>query len=148
MHRESCFLGFETGGGVVVDIAPSPGNLIFNVTHNFFSVHWNAHSGGVFFYMLNRKYILLYLVSFIYIFLFSFWFIISNHCDFPPFEIHFSCLLCLNPCSNLNEYLHGPLLIDVDKCIGILREPVFWLKYSEQQHAEHLSIERGTPADF
>lgn len=69
MHRESCFLGFETGGGDVVDIAPSPGNLIFNVTHNFFSVHWNAHSGGVFFYMLNRKYILLYLVSFIYSYL-------------------------------------------------------------------------------
>lgn len=147
MHRESCFLGFETGGGDVVDIAPSPGNLIFNVTHNFFSVHWNAHSGGVFILYVKQK-VYFIIFSEFYIFLFSFWFIISNHCDFPPFEIHFSCLLCLNPCSNLKEYLHGPLLIDVDKCIGILREPVFWLKYSEQQHAEHLSIERGTPADF
>lgn len=147
MHRESCFLGFETGGRDVVDIAPSPCNLIFNVTHNFFSVHWNAHSGGVFILYVKQK---VYIIIFgeFYIFLFSFWFIISNHCDFPPFEIHFSCLLCLNPCSNLKEYLHGPLLIDVHKCIGILRETVFWLKYSEQQHAEHLSIERGTPADF
>jgi len=36
MHRESWFLGFVTGCGFVVDIAPSPCNLAFNVTHNFF----------------------------------------------------------------------------------------------------------------
>lgn len=124
-----------------------PATLFSTWLITFFSVHWNAHSGGVFILYVKQK-VYFIIFSEFYIFLFSFWFIISNHCDFPPFEIHFSCLLCLNPCSNLKEYLHGPLLIDVHKCIGILRETVFWLKYSEQQHAEHLSIERGTPADF